>query len=196
MFSDGVVDLVEKGVITNSQKTLHPGKSVATFLMGTKRLYDFVDDNPAVLMASADYTNDPYVISKNDNMVSINSCVQVDLTGQVCSESVGLRQISSVGGQVDFVRGASMSRGGKSIIAISSTARGGKVSKIVPFIDNGSAVTTNRNDVMYIATEYGAVNLQGKSLRQRAKSLIEIAHPDFRQELAEEWERRFKMTWA
>lgn len=195
MFSDGVVDLVEAGVITNARKTLHPGKMLATFLMGTRRLYDFVDDNPAVMMVSADYTNDPYVIAKNDRLVSINSCVQVDLTGQVCSESVGLTQISAVGGQVDFVRGAAMSRGGKSIIAMQSTAQGGKTSKIVPFLSEGAAITTNRNDVMYIVTEFGAVNLQGKSLRQRAQALIEIAHPNFQNGLIEEWERRFKMPW-
>ena len=195
MFSDGVVELVKAGVINNSKKTLLPGKFAATFLMGSRKLYDFVDDNPAVYMAPSSYINDPYIIAKNDNMVSINSCVQVDLTGQVCSESVGLRQISSVGGQVDFVRGARMSRGGLSIIAMASTAKKGMVSKIVPFLDQGSAVTTNRNDVMYIATEYGAVNLQGKNLRQRARLLISIAHPDFRPSLVEEWERRFRMKW-
>lgn len=196
MFSDGVVDLFEAGVITNARKTLHPGKMVATFLMGTRRLYNFVDDNPAVLMAGADYTNDPYVIGQNDNLISINSCVQVDLFGQVCSESVGLQQISAVGGQVDFVRGAALSKGGKSIIAMPSTARGGTVSKIVPFLSQGSAVTTNRNDVMYIVTEYGAVNLQGKSLRERAQALIQIAHPDFRPTLIEEWESRFHKSWS
>jgi 4-hydroxybutyrate CoA-transferase len=191
MFSDGVVNLVEAGVVTNARKTLHPDKLVASFLMGTRRLYDFADDNPGVYMAPVDYVNDPYIIAKNDNMVSINSCVQVDLMGQVCSESVGLTQISAVGGQVDFVRGAQLSKGGISIIAMPSTAKGGMVSKIVPILDEGSAVTTNRNDVMYIVTEYGSVNLQGMSLRQRAKALIGIAHPNFRPALDQEWEKRF-----
>lgn len=195
MFSDGVVELVEAGVITNAKKTLHPGKMIATFLMGSRKLYDFADDNPAVYMAPANYTNDPYVIAKNDGLISINSCVQVDLMGQVCSESVGLRQISAVGGQVDFIRGAALSKGGLSIIAICSTAAGGRVSKIVPFLDKGAAVTTSRNDVAVIVTEYGVADLRGKSLRQRARLLIEIAHPDFRPGLVEEWERRFCMGW-
>ncbi len=147
-------------------------------------------------MSPVDHVNNPCVIAKNDNIVSINSCVQVDLMGQVSSESVGLRQISGVVGQVDFVRGAQMAKGGISIIAIQSTAKGGTASRIVPFLDEGSAVTTNRNDVMHVCTEYGAVNLQGKTLRQRARDLIEIAHPDFRKKLMEEWERRFHKTWS
>ena len=144
--------------------------------MGTKRLYDFVNDNPSVYMAPVDYVNNPAVIGSNDNMVSINSCVQIDLTGQVCSESVGLRQISAVGGQVDFIRGAALSKDGRSIIAISSTAAHGRVSKIVPVLDAGAAVTTNRMDVEYIVTEYGVADLRGKTLRQRAMELIGIAH--------------------
>jgi len=195
MFSDGVVELVEAGVITNKKKNLHPGKMVATFLMGSKKLYDFVDDNPAVLMAPVDYTNDPYVIAQNDNLISINSAVQVDFMGQVCAECVGLRQISGVGGQVDFVRGANMSKGGVSIIALASTAQNGKVSKIVPFLDEGAAVTTNRHDVGYIITENGIAYLPGKSLRERAAALIGIAHPSFHPSLIEEWERRFQMKW-
>ena len=191
MFSDGVLDLVEAGVINNSKKTLHPGKMVVTFLMGTRRLYDYVDDNPAVYMAPVDYVNDPEVIAQNDNMISINSCVQVDLMGQVSSESIGLRQISGVGGQVDFVRGANRSKGGKAIIAITSTVGGGKASRIVPFLDEGSAVTTNRCDVRYVVTEYGVADLYGKTLRERGRELIKIAHPDFRPGLIEEWERRF-----
>lgn len=183
MFSDGVVELVEAGVITNAKKTLHPGKLVATFLMGSQKLYDFVDDNPAVYMASADYTNDPYVIAKNDNLVSINSCIQVDLMGQVSAESIGTMQISGVGGQVDFIRGANLSKGGISIIAMTSTARNGTVSKIVPYLEQGAVVTTGRNDVAYIVTEFGAADLRGASLRERAKRLIDIAHPDFREEL-------------
>ncbi len=195
MFSDGVMELINAGVITNRRKTLHKGRIVASFIMGSRGLYDFIDDNPMVYMAPVDYVNDPYVIAQNDNLVSINSCVQVDLQGQVCSESIGLTQISAVGGQVDFVRGARMSKGGISIIAIPSTARGGKTSKIVPTLDEGAAVTTNRNDVEYIVTEYGIANLRNKSLRERARLLINIAHPDFRPQLVEEWERRFHMKW-
>lgn len=191
MISDGVVDLAEAGVITNRRKNLHPGKSIVTFLMGTKKLYDYVDDNPEVELHPVDYVNDPYVIAKNDHLVSINSCVQVDLMGQVVSASVGRNQISGVGGQVDFVRGANMSRGGKSIMAMPSTAANGKISKIVPVIDEGASVTTSRYDVDYVVTEYGAVRLKGETLRNRAKKLIGIAHPDFRQMLEEEYKKRF-----
>lgn len=191
MISDGVLTLIEKGVINNRRKTLHPGKLVVSFLMGTPSLYEFADDNPMFHMMPVDYVNDVDVIAENDRMVAINSCVQVDLMGQVASESVGLMQISAVGGQVDFVRGANKSRGGKSIIAMPSTANSGKISKIVPFLDQGAAVTTNRNDVRFIVTEYGIADLFGKTLRERARQLIEIAHPDFRPALVEEWERRF-----
>lgn len=190
MFSDGVVDLVEAGVITNSRKTLHPGKSVAAFLMGTNRLYRYVDRNPDVFMAPVDYVNSPWVVGQNENLVSINSCLQVDLTGQVAAESIGCRQISGVGGQVDFVRGAALSKGGRSIIAMPSTAAKGTLSRIVPVLDEGAAVTTSRNDVDYIVTEYGIAHLKGRSLRQRAEALIDIAHPDFRAELRERWARR------
>ena len=195
MFSDGVVELAEAGNITNQKKTLHRGQSVATFLMGTRRLYDYVDNNPAVAMYPVQYVNDPYVIAQNDNLVSINSCVQIDLMGQVVSTSVGLRQISGVGGQIDFVRGANMSKGGRAIMAMPSTTGKGKVSKIVPFLDPGSAVTTTRNDVNYVITEYGIAQLRGKTLRQRAEALIEIAHPDFRDALREEYRRRFPRTY-
>ena len=191
MFSDGVVELVEAGVITNKAKTLHRGQSVATFLMGTRRLYDYVNNNPAVAMYPVDYVNDPYVIGQNDNLVSINSCVQVDIMGQVVSTSAGLRQISGVGGQVDFVRGANLSKGGRAIMAMPSTTGKGKISKIVPFLDQGSAVTTTRNEVNYVITEYGIAKLKGKSLRQRAEALIRIAHPDFRDELTAEFHRRY-----
>lgn len=191
MFSDGVVELVEAGVITNKAKTLHRGQSVATFLMGTRRLYDYVNNNPAVAMYPVDYVNDPYVIGQNDNLVSINSCVQVDIMGQVVSTSAGLRQISGVGGQVDFVRGANLSKGGRAIMAMPSTTGKGKISKIVPFLDQGSAVTTTRNEVNYVITEYGIAKLKGKSLRQRAETLIRIAHPDFRDELTAEFRRRY-----
>ncbi|MCI2062692.1 MAG: 4-hydroxybutyrate CoA-transferase [Eubacteriaceae bacterium] len=191
MFSDGVVDLVEAGVITNKKKTLKPGKMISTFLMGTKKLYDFVNNNPNVEMYPVDYVNDPRVIMLNDNMVSINSCVQVDLMGQVASESIGQKQISGVGGQVDFIRGAAMAKNGRSIIAMPSTAAHGTVSKIVPYLDHGSAVTTSRNEVQYIVTEYGIADLKGKTLRQRAEALIDIAHPDFREALIKEYNRRF-----
>jgi 4-hydroxybutyrate CoA-transferase len=191
MFSDGAVALMEAGVITNRRKNFHPGRSVVTFLMGTRRLYDFVDNNPSVEMAPVDFVNNPSVIAQNDNLVSINSCVQVDLMGQVVSSSVGLRQISGVGGQVDFVRGANMSRGGKAIIAMPSTADHGKVSKIVPLIDEGAAVTTGRCDSDYIVTEYGMARLHGKTLRDRARDLIKIACPDFQPGLIDEYERRF-----
>lgn len=196
MFSDGVVELVESGVINNSRKTLHPGKMVVTFLMGTRRLYDFVHDNPAVALYPVDYVNDPCVIMQNEKMVSINSCIQVDLMGQVVSDSIGLKQFSGVGGQVDYVRGAAMARGGKSIIAMPSTASKGSVSRIVALIDTGSAVTTSRNDVHYIVTEYGSANLRGKTLKERGRALIQIAHPDFRPQLIQEWEKRFNQDFS
>ncbi|CUQ58372.1 Propionyl-CoA:succinate CoA transferase [uncultured Flavonifractor sp.] len=190
MFSDGVVELAEAGVITNAQKTLNPGKFVVAFLMGTRRLYDFVDHNPDVELRPVDYVNNPFIIAQNDNLISINSCVQVDLMGQVASETIGPKQISGVGGQVDFVRGASASKGGVSIMAMPSTVKG-KVSKIVPLLDEGAAVTTSRNDIDYVVTEYGVAALKGRTLRQRARALIEIAHPDFRDGLKAEYEKRF-----
>ena len=159
--------------------------------MGTRRLYDFVDHNPDVELRPVDYVNNPFVIAQNENMVSINSCVQVDLMGQVASESIGPKQISGVGGQVDFVRGASASKGGVSIMACPSTAAKGTVSKIVPFLDHGAAVTTCRNDVDYVITEFGIAHLKGETLRNRAKNLIKITHPDFRAGLIEEFEKRF-----
>ena len=195
MFSDGVVALAEAGVINNSKKTLHPGKYVANFLMGTKRLYDFVDHNPDVLVLPVDYVNHPVVAAKNDNLVSINSCVQVDLMGQIASESIGFKQISGVGGQVDFIRGAAFSKGGRAIIAMPSTAAKGTVSKIVPLLDEGAAVTTSRNDVDYVVTEYGIAHLKGHTLRDRARALIEIAHPDFQDGLKEEFEKRFHCAY-
>lgn len=195
MFSDGVVELVEAGVIDNSAKNFHKDTMVATFLMGTKKLYDFVDNNPMVSMYPSSYTNDPYIAGKNDNLVSINSCVQVDFLGQVCSESVGMTQISAVGGQVDFVRAAAISKGGRSIIAMPSTAAKGAISKIVPILDEGAAVTTGRYDVEYIITEYGIANLKYRTVRDRARMLINIAHPKFRDELKAAFEKRFNCAF-
>lgn len=191
MISDGVVDLVEKGIITNKRKSIHKGKIIVTFLMGSRRLYDFVDNNPMVELYPVNYVNNPCVIMQNYKMVSINSCVQIDFMGQVASESIGYKQISGVGGQVDFLRGTSMADGGKAILAMSSTAMNSKVSRIVPVLDEGATVTTSRNDVHYVVTEYGVADLKGKTLKQRAKMLIEIAHPNFRAGLTELWERRF-----
>lgn len=195
MFSDGVVELARSGVVTGARKRLHPGKMVATFLMGTKKLYDFVDHNPDIWMAPVDYVNHPSVIAENERMVCINSCVQIDMTGQVAAESVGYRQISAVGGQVDFVRGAAMAGQGISIMAMSSTAAGGKISKIVPLLDEGAAVTTSRADVDCVVTEYGIAHLKGKTLRQRAEALIKIAHPTYREGLIKEYEKRFHRTY-
>ena len=191
MFSDGVVDLARKGVITNKKKTIDQGKFVSCFLMGTKKLYDFVNNNPDVLMERVDYTNDPFVVAKIDNIISINSAMQVDLMGQVNAEMIGYKQFSGVGGQVDFVRGASRAKGGKAIIAMPSTAGHDKISKIVPLLDKGAAVTTSRNDVDYVITEFGIAPLKGRTLRQRAIALIKIAHPDFRDGLIAEFEKRF-----
>lgn len=185
MFSDGVVPLVNAGNINCSKKTLHPDKMVATFLMGTKAFYEWVNENPMIEMYPEDYVNDPFVISQNIKMVSINSALQVDVLGQVAADTLGPLQFSGVGGQVDFIRGATRSKGGKSIIAIPSTAAKGKVSRIVPLLDTGASVTTTRNDVQYVVTEYGIADLRGKTVRERMKALIEIAHPDFRGEIEE-----------
>ncbi|MEY8337798.1 acetyl-CoA hydrolase/transferase C-terminal domain-containing protein [Lachnospiraceae bacterium 62-35] len=195
MFSDGVVELAEAGIITNQRKTTHKGKFVASFLMGTQRLYDFVNNNPDVELYPVDYVNDPTVVMKEDNIVSINSCVQMDLMGQAASESVGLTQISGTGGQVDFIRGADMAKNGRSILAFPSTAAKGTISKIVPLLDEGAAVTTSRNDVDYAVTEYGIAKLKGKSLKERAKALIAIAHPDFREGLQKVYETRFHCAY-
>jgi 4-hydroxybutyrate CoA-transferase len=191
MISDGTMELMKSGVINGRRKTLHPGKAVVSFLMGTRSFYDFLGNNPDIEMLPIDYVNDPWIIGQNDNMVSINSCIEVDLFGQVNAESLGLKQFSGTGGQVDFVRGAALSKGGRSIIAMPSTAARGTVSRIVPMLSAGAAVTTSRNDVDYIVTEYGLAKLKGKTLRERAGALIAIAHPDFRKSLTEEFERRF-----
>jgi len=186
MISDGVVDLVESGVINCHKKSYLPGKLVVTFLIGTKKLYDFVDDNPMIMIAPVSFTNNPNVIAKNDNIISINSALQVDLVGQVASEALNYMQISGVGGQVDFVRGANLAKKGKSIIAFPSTAKNGTISRIVCGLNAGAFITTSRNDVDYIVTEYGVAQLKNKTVRERAKSLIKIAHPEFRENLEEE----------
>lgn len=183
LFSDGVVAMVEKGVITCRRKTFHPGKIVSGFAFGTKALYDFVDNNPLIELHPSDYVNDPFNIARNDRMVAINSALQVDLTGQVCADSIGSRLYSGVGGQLDFIRGAARSQGGLPIVACLSTAKGDSVSRIVPMLYEGSGVVTTRNDVHYIVTEFGVASLHGKTVRQRARALINIAHPRFREEL-------------
>jgi acyl-CoA hydrolase len=182
MFSDGVIDLVEKGVINGRKKIKHPGKIVAGFVMGTRLLYDFVDDNPQVLMLDIAYVNDTSVIRRNPKVTAVNSAIEVDLTGQVCADSIGTRQYSGVGGQMDFIRGASLSDGGKAIIALPSTTKNGE-SKIVPCLKPGAGVVTTRAHVHYVVTEYGVANLYGKNLRQRASELVRIAHPDHREAL-------------
>lgn len=184
MISNGVKDLVEKGVVTCSKKTLHPGKIVVTFMMGTQPFYQWTNDNPMIEMHTVDYVNDPYVIAKNDHMVSINSAIEVDLLGQVCADTMGTKQFSGVGGQVDFVRGARLSKDGKAIIALPSTAKNGEISRITPFLKQGAAVTTSRNEVDYIVTEFGVAALRGATTRQRVQSLIKIAHPRFQDELS------------
>ena len=191
MVGDGVVDLIRSGVINNSKKNIHHGKSVLGFAFGTTKLFDFMDDNPAIEMHPIAYVNNPAVIAQNDNMVSVNSCLQVDLQGQVVSDTIGLAQFSGVGGQVDFVRGATMSKGGRSVIAMPSTAKSGTVSRIVPVITEYSAVTTTRNDVNYIVTEYGIAQLKGKTMKDRARALISIAHPNFREALCNDFFERF-----
>ncbi|MHB1652850.1 MAG: acetyl-CoA hydrolase/transferase family protein [Desulfitobacteriaceae bacterium] len=183
MFSDKLIDLVESGVVTCTAKNLNRGKIICSFFLGTKRLYDFVDDNPMIEFRTVDYTNDPVVIGRHDGLVSINSAVEVDLLGQVCADTIGYTQYSAVGGQVDFVRGAARSKGGKAIIAMPSSAAGGKVSRIVPLLKEGAVVTTSRNDVQYVVTEYGVADLRAKTNRERAGALISVAHPDHRENL-------------
>ncbi|MEM1023665.1 MAG: GNAT family N-acetyltransferase [Myxococcota bacterium] len=183
MFSDGILSLCEGGVVTNKKKSVMAGKTVTSFCMGSKALYDFVDDNPSISFHPSDFVNDPRVISQNDRVVAINSALQVDLTGQVAADSVGYQFYSGIGGQVDFIRGAAMSRGGKPIIALPSTAKDGAISRIVPHLDEGTGVVTSRGDVHYVVTEYGVAYLHGKNIRERAIALINIAHPDVRADL-------------
>jgi len=190
LFTDSMVELIECGAVNNSKKQIHRYQSVATFAFGSKRIYDYIDDNPAIAILPVDYVNDPEVICKNDNMISINAALEVDLWGQVCAESVGTRHISGSGGQIDYVRGACQSKGGKSFIAFSSTAKGGSISKIKSTLTPGAVCTTSKNDVDYIVTEYGLAHLRGESLGSRARQLIAIAHPDFRDELRFEAKKR------
>ncbi len=186
MFSDGLIDLIEAGVINNSKKTFHPGKVLATFCIGTRRLYDYVNNNPMFEFRPVDYNSSPINIAKNDKMVAINTALQVDITGQVCADSLGYKIYSGIGGQADFMRGAALSSQGKPIIALPSTARDGKISRIVPRLSEGAGVVTTRGDVHYVVTEYGVAYLHGKSLRERAVALIQIAHPKFREQLMAE----------
>lgn len=185
MFSDGLMELAQKGVVNNSRKTIHQGKTVASFCMGSKELYDFVDDNPAIEFHPTEYTNDPFIVAQNEKMVAINSAIEVDLTGQVCADSLGSMFYSGIGGQVDFVRGSARSKGGKPIIAMPSTAKDDTVSRISVKLQEGAGVVTTRGDVHYVVTEYGAAYLHGKNIRERAMALINIAHPKFREELLE-----------
>lgn len=180
MFSDAVISLVEKGVITNARKTLHRGKIIASFVLGSHKVYEFIDNNPMVEFRPTHYVNDPFIIAKNDKMVSINAAIEVDLTGQVCADSLGTMFYSGIGGQVDFTRGAARSKGGKPIIALPSTAEHETTSRIVPCLKQGAGVVTSRGDVHYVVTEYGSAYLHGKTIRERATALIQIAHPKFR----------------
>ncbi len=190
MFSDGLIPLVEAGVITGEEKKVYPGRIVSGFVMGTRKLYDFVDDNPMVAMLDIGYVNDTAVIRRNPKVTAINSAIEVDLMGQICADSIGTKQFSGVGGQMDFIRGASLSEGGKPVIALPSRTSKGDP-RIVPFIKQGGAVVTTRAHVHYIVTEYGVANLYGRNLRQRAAELIAIAHPDDRESLAAEAYKRF-----
>ncbi|MEO0136997.1 MAG: acetyl-CoA hydrolase/transferase C-terminal domain-containing protein [candidate division WOR-3 bacterium] len=190
MVSDSIMEAIEAGVITGAKKTLHPYKVVATFYLGSRRLYEFIDNNPIFETHPTNYTNHPTVIARNDKMVAINSAIEVDITGQVCSDSIGTKIYSGFGGQVDFIRGAAQSKGGKPIIALPSTAKNDTISKIVPTLQVGAGVVTTRADVHYVVTEYGVAYLHGKNLRQRAEALINIAHPKFRPWLEEEAKKR------
>jgi acyl-CoA hydrolase len=183
MFSDGLIDLIDRGAVTNRLKTRFQGRVVTSFATGTKRMFDFVNGNPFVEFHPSDIVNDPYQIRKNRAVIAINSAIEIDLTGQVCADSIGDRIYSGIGGQMDFVRGALESPGGKAVIALTSTARKGSVTRIVPQLKPGAGVVTTRGHVHWVATEHGVVNLRGRSLRQRAELLIDIAHPDFREEL-------------
>ena len=192
MLSDGVIDLLEKDVINNKKKAIHPNKNVTSFALGSRKLYDYVNDNPYFAFLDIDYVNDPHVIRRNPKVIAINSAIEVDLTGQVCADSIGTRQYSGIGGQMDFMRGAALSAGGKPIIALNSRTNKG-VGRIVPYLKEGAGVVTTRGHVHYIVTEYGVAYLFGKNLRQRAKALIDIAHPDDREALMKNCFDRFKI---
>ena len=184
LFSDGVIDLVEAGVITNAKKTIHPGKIIAGFILGTKRLYEWVHNNPLIEFLRTEYVNDPFIVSQNHRMVAINSAIEVDLTGQICADSIGTKLYSGVGGQLDFIYGASRSKGGVPIIALPSKAK--DFSRIVTTLKTGAGVITTRNHVHYVVTEFGVASLYGKTIRERAQALIDVAHPDFTEELTEQ----------
>jgi 4-hydroxybutyrate CoA-transferase len=186
MVSDGVMEAIQEGIITGAKKTFHPYKVIMTFLLGSEKLYDFADNNPIFEAHPTDYTNHPFNVSRNDNMVAVNSAIEVDISGQVCSDSIGTYIYSGFGGQVDFIRGAAHSKGGKPIIAVPATAKGGEVSRIVPFLKKGAGVVTTRADVKYVVTEYGVAYLHGKNLQERTRALINIAHPKFRPDLIKE----------
>lgn len=192
MMSDGVMKAIDKGIITNRKKTLHPGKVVSTFVLGTSQLYEYVHNNPLFELHPCNYTNNPFIIAQNEKMVSINSCIEVDITGQVCSDSIGTKIYSGFGGQVDFVRGAVYSKGGKAIIALPSTTKNDTVSRIVPQLKPGAGVVTSRADVHFVVTEFGAAMLHGKNLRERAEALIAIAHPNFRNQLEDYFKNLYK----
>jgi acyl-CoA hydrolase len=191
MFSDGVIDLIERGVVTNQYKRKHKGKVATSFCMGTRRLYDFIDDNPLFTFLESEYVNDAYVIAQNPKVVAINSAIEIDITGQICADSIGIRQYSGVGGQLDFIKGAALSEGGKPIIAMTATTKDGS-SKIVPFLKEGAGVVTTRAHTHYVVTEFGVADLFGKNLKQRALALIDIAHPNHREWLSKEVYERFK----
>jgi len=183
MFSDGIVNLVEEGIINGEEKTIHPGKIIVGFVLGTKKVFKFIDNNPVIEFHPQEYVNDPFIIAQNKKMVAINSAIQIDITGQVCADSIGTKIFSGIGGQVDFIRGAAHSEGGKPIIALPSITKDGAVSRIVPLLNPGAGVVTSRGDVHYVVTEYGVAHLFGKTLKERARDLIRISHPKFRDEL-------------
>ena len=193
MFSDGMIELVDEGIITGDKKTLHRGKIIAGFVLGTRKSYDYVDNNPVFEFHPQEYVNDPFVIAKNNKMIAINSALEIDLTGQVCADSIGTKLFSGIGGQVDFIRGAAYSEGGKPIIALPSTTKDGKISRIVPMLKPGAGVVTSRGDVHYVVTEYGTAQLWGKSIKERVVELIRIAHPKFREELTEFAKETYKI---
>ncbi len=190
MVSDGVMDAIEKGIITGREKSLHRGKAILTFAFGSHRLYEYLHNNPLFESHPTEYVNDPFIVSQNENLVAINSAIEIDLTGQVCSDSIGPKIFSGFGGQVDFIRGAARAKGGRPIIALGSTAKGGEFSRIVPFLKTGAGVVTTRADVHYVVTEFGVAHLFGRNLRERAEALIRISHPRFRDELAAQAKER------